>query len=297
MIFPLINEPMNMSPLFRNTLVLTAVFVSLETVVRAEESAFTKGSNPVLGINLISFDPSNGELRARLSLKLPKSDTDPETYSPLRTYHLVDELTIHSSLLEMKSTVPYSALDNYMESTYQVNDAGQQFLYPFDHHQTRLKAFVRRQLQGDSEKPKFENIPFTVDTSLASFTGYDVKLLPRGGNSPSHLDVEIDLQRTIPTKVFCIFLSVMMIVVSIGYCWMALKVHAAKVAPDINEMVFGGALLFSFPAIRNIQPLAPPMGVLTDYCGFFIAESLVSVTLILELYFWIKRKKHPRSLH
>jgi len=260
--------------------------------MRAEESAFTKGSNPILGVNLIGFDPSNGELKARLSLKLPKSDIDPETYAPLRTYQLVDELTIYPSLLEMKTTVPCSAFDNYMDSTYQVNDAGQQFLYPFDHHQTRLKVFVRRQVIGDPAKPKFEKIPFTVDTSLAGFTGYDITLIPRENNSPTQLDVEIDIQRTLPTKIFCVFLAVMMLVVAIGYSWMALKVHKSRTHPDINEMVFGGALLFSFPAIRNIQPFAPPMGVLTDYCGFFLAESIVALTLIIELYFWISRKKH-----
>lgn len=277
-----------------NTLVLAVALIATAMMARAEETAFTKGSNPVLGLNLIAFDPGNGELKARLSLKLPKSDTDPETYSPLRTYQLVDELTIYPSLLEMKSTVPYSALDNYMDSTYQVNDAGMQFLYPFDHHQTRLKVFVRRQVSGDSPMPKFEKVPFTVDSTLAGFTGYDIALLPRENNSPTHLDVEIDIQRTVPTKVFCVFLSIMMLLVAIGYCWMTYKVHASGVPPDINEMVFGGALLFSFPAIRNIQPFAPPMGVLTDYCGFFVAESLVAIALIFELYFWIARKKHPR---
>lgn len=276
----------------RSILVIAVTFAAMANMAHSEESAFTKDSNPVLGINLIGFDPSNGELKARLSLKLPKSDTDPETYSPLRTYQLVDELTIYPSLLEMKSTVPYSALDNYMDSTYQVNDAGKQFLYPFDHHQTRLKVFVKRQVSGDSSKPKFEIVPFTVDSTLASFTGYDIALLPREKNSPTHLDVEVDIQRTLPTKVFCVFLSIMMLVVAIGYCWMACKIHVSRIPPDINEMVFGGALLFSFPAIRNIQPFAPPMGVLTDYCGFFVAESLVAIALIFELYFWIMRKEH-----
>ena len=278
--------------MFRNLFVLTVILSAMGSVARAEESAFTKGSNPVLGVNLIAFDPSNGELKARLSLKLPKSDTDPETFSPYRTYQLVDELTIYPSLLEIKSTVPYSALDNFMDTTYQVNDAGKQFLYPFDHHQTRLKVFVRRQVAGDSPKPKLEYVPFTVDSTLAGFTGYDIRLLPRENNSPTQLDVEVDIQRTLPTKIFCVFLAVMMLVVAMGYSWMALKVHKSRTHPDINELVFGGALLFSFPAIRNIQPLAPPMGVLTDYAGFFIAESIVAVTLIIELFLWIRRKKH-----
>jgi hypothetical protein len=275
-----------------NILVLVVALAAMTMMARAEESAFTKGSNPVLGVNLIAFEPSNGELKARLSLKLPKSDVDPDSYSPFRTYQMVDELTIYPSLLEMKPTVPCSAFDNYMDSTYQVNDAGKQFLYPFDHHQTRLKVFVRRQVTGDSLKPKFERIPFKVDTSLAGFTGYDIALLPRENNSPTNLDVEIDIRRTLPTKIFCVFLAVMMLVVALGYSWMALKVHKSRTHPDINEMVFGGALLFSFPAIRNIQPFAPPMGVLTDYSGFFLAESIVAITLIIELYLWISRKKH-----
>jgi len=283
---------MNIPSLFRIILVLTVAVVATTTMAHAEESSFTKNSDPVLSVNLIAFEPSNGELKARLSLKLPKSDVDFESYSPFRTYQLIDELTIYPSLLEMKSTVPCSAFDNYMDSTYQVNDAGKQFFYPFDHHQTRLKVFVRRQVAGDSPKPKFERIPFTVDTSLAGFTGYDITLLPRENNSPTNLDVEIDIQRTLPTKVFCVFLAVMMIVVALGYSWMALKVHKSRTHPDINEMVFGGALLFSFPAIRNIQPFAPPMGVLTDYSGFFLAESIVAITLIIELYLWISRKKH-----
>lgn len=99
----------------------------------------------------------------------------------MRTYQLVDELTINPSLLEMKSSVPYSAFDNYLNTTYQVNDAGQQFLYPFDHHQTRLKVFVRREVAGDLTKPKFENVPFEIDSSLAGFTGYDIRLMPCSG--------------------------------------------------------------------------------------------------------------------
>jgi Domain of unknown function (DUF4436) len=276
----------------RITGVLVAILLACTMMAHAEKSAYTKGSNPVVGLNLISFDPSNGELKARLSVKLPKSEIDPETYSPISTYHMVDELTVYASLLEMKSTVPYSSMDNYLDTTYQVDDAGNQFLYPFDHHQTRLKAFLRREVPGDSQKPKFERVPFTLDTSLASFTGYNIKLLPNKGNSPSQLDVEVDIQRTLPTKIFCIFLSVMMLIIALGYLRMAYMLHAAKASPDINELVFGGALLFSFPAIRNMQPLAPTMGVLTDYCGFFVAESLVTLTLIFELYFWMKWKRH-----
>lgn len=61
--------------------------------------------------------------------------------------------------------------------------------------------------------------------------------------------------------------------------------------PEMGEMAFCAALLFAFPAIRNVQPFAPPMGVLSDYLGFFWAESLVAVTLLIKLNMWLRRKK------
>jgi hypothetical protein len=57
-------------------------------------------------------------------------------------------------------------------------------------------------------------------------------------------------------------------------------------------MAFYAALLFAFPAIRNAQPFTPPMGVLSDYLGFFWAESLVAISLIIKLNIWLSRKKH-----
>jgi hypothetical protein len=57
-------------------------------------------------------------------------------------------------------------------------------------------------------------------------------------------------------------------------------------------MAFGAALLFAFPAIRAIEPSVPPMGVLSDYIGFFWAETIVAISLIVHLYSWIKRKSY-----
>jgi len=63
-------------------------------------------------------------------------------------------------------------------------------------------------------------------------------------------------------------------------------------ATEMGEMAFCAALLFAFPAIRNAQPFAPTMGVLSDYLGFFWAESIVAISLIIKLNIWLRRKKH-----
>jgi hypothetical protein len=61
-------------------------------------------------------------------------------------------------------------------------------------------------------------------------------------------------------------------------------------APEMGEMAFCAALLFAFPAIRNAQPFAPTMGMLSDYLGFFWAESIVAISLIIKLNIWLSRK-------
>ena len=83
-----------------------------------------------------------------------------------------------------------------------------------------------------------------------------------------------------------------MLLVAVGFLKMVLKLAKSHSPPDINEMAFGGALLFAFPAIRNIEPFVPPMGVLSDFVGFFWAESIVAIALIIHLYCWLQRKRH-----
>jgi len=259
---------------------------------RAESTAFCKGTNALLSINLVSFDAATGDLQGRLNLKLPECDVNTETFAPKLSYTLVDELTITESVLQIKSNAPYSCFNNYLPTSYQVDDAGNQFNYPFDHHRTVIRAFVKRQFPGDPASEKYESVPFTVDTSLASFEGYNITLIPQKDNSPTHLDLLVDMHRTLPIRFFTVFVSVLMLLVALGFLQMVIKLARSNSPPDINEVAFGGALLFAFPAIRNIEPFVPPMGVLSDFFGFFWAESIVAVALIVHLYCWLRRKQH-----
>jgi hypothetical protein len=163
----------------RSLLLLATALLSLTSMGRAESTAFSKGTNALLTINLVSFDAATGDLQGRLNLKLPECDVNTETFAPKLSYTLVDELTITESVLQIKSNAPYSCFNNFLPTSYQVDDAGNQFNYPFDHHRTVIRAFVKRQLPGDPASEKYESVPFTVDTSLACFEGYNITLIPQ----------------------------------------------------------------------------------------------------------------------
>lgn len=257
----------------------------------AGEHAWTQETKPLLIINLLSFDSPLGDIPARLMLKLPKSDITPR-FSPKSDYYLVDELTVNESVLKIDSTKPFSAFDNELATTYQVDDAGSQFIYPFDVHNAELRIFVDKSINGNSEELLKEHLPIKVDTSLCSFEGYKITLTPGPDNGPNYVNLKIELRRTFAIKAFVVFLSFLMLAVSIGFMLMVRKLMKSEAAPDINELAFGAALLFAFPAIRSIEPSVPPMGVLSDFFGFFWAETIVALSLIAYLHCWMKRKTH-----
>jgi len=266
----------------------------LFALTQDEEMPMVSGKEPVLSMNLIGFDASTGELRARHNLRLPAAEIDSRTESPKRNHYLVDPFDINSpTLLAIKAGVPYSIYDNFLTSTYQVDDAGSQFLYPFDTHRARIRLFVTRQ-EGVSPEgsPLLVRQPFSLSSHVPTFEGYDVAITPTEQNSPTLLDLKVELKRTLPIRCYSLFIALLMLLISISVFRMALKRLRSTAPPEMGEMAFCAALLFAFPAIRNAQPFAPPMGVLSDYLGFFWAESLVAVTLLIKLNMWLRRKKH-----
>lgn len=258
-----------------------------------ERSSTVTGSNPVLSMNLIGFDAVTGDLRARHNLRIPASEVS-SLHSPKQTYYLVDPFDTQSpTFLAIRSQVPYSVYDNFLTSIYQVEDAGSQFFYPFDTHRARIRLFVDRDEGiGSGGKPELKRQPFTFDFNIPTFEGYDVTMTPMPDNSPTLLDLDVVLKRTLPIRCYSVFIALLMLLISVSVLRMAQKRLKSTEAPEMGEMAFCAALLFAFPAIRNAQPFAPPMGVLSDYLGFFWAESLVAISLIIKLNIWLRRKKH-----
>ena len=258
-----------------------------------ERSSTVTGSNPVLSMNLIGFDAVTGDLRARHNLRIPASEVS-SIHSPKQSYYLVDPFDTQSpTFLAIRSQVPYSVYDNFLTSIYQVEDAGSQFFYPFDTHRARIRLFVDRDEGiGSGGKPELKRQPFTFDYNVPTFEGYDVTMTPMPDNSPTLFDLDVVLKRNLPIRCYSVFIALLMLLISVSVLRMAQKRIKSTEAPEMGEMAFCAALLFAFPAIRNAQPFAPPMGVLSDYLGFFWAESLVAISLIIKLNIWLRRKKH-----
>jgi hypothetical protein len=246
------------------------------------------GATPVVEVDLIDFDPAIGDIHGRLHLRLPKSMIS-KNASPMRDLVFVDADTVDESILKISSKEPYSYYDDFINSRYQVNDPGSQFMYPFDRHETYLHFFVAYDTSnGTTGAKNLTKIPIALNCSACSFDGFDVDVSD-AGTTATDVQLKVKVRRTNPTIIFSVFLAIAMWAITIVVLVLALRVaHKKEEAPEIGTMGFIAGLLFAFPAIRSAQPRIPPMGVIVDYFGFFADEMILIVALIVVMVAWLR---------
>jgi Domain of unknown function (DUF4436) len=262
---------------------LIAVLVAFcHTGIAEPIDAPAAGATPVVEVDLIDFDPAIGDIHGRLHLRLPKSMIS-KTESPTRDKE------------------PYSYYDDFINSRYQVNDPGSQFMYPFDRHQTYLHFFVAydKSNGGAANAVNLQKIPIALDCSACTFDGFDVDVSD-AGSTATDIQLKVKVRRTNPTLIFSVFLAIAMWAITIVVLVLALRVaHKKEEAPEIGTMGFIAGLLFAFPAIRSAQPRVPPIGVIVDYFGFFCDEIILIIALIVVMAAWLRfgnESKTPEPL-
>lgn len=273
----------------RYTWALFAVsaFLALTSTGRAAPAAVpidqaARGPKPVVEVNLISFDPAIGDVSGRLHLRLPATMISKQA-SPVHDLTMVDAANVDESILAIPANKPFSYYDDSINSRYQVNDPGSQFMYPFDEHVTYLHFFVVEQ-NGGHQTP----VPIAYDCSNCNLDGLRVSVAD-AGSTPTDVRLRVDIARTRPIIIFSVFLALAMWAMTLVIIVVAFRVaRQKKKAPEVATMGFIGGLLFAFPAIRGAQPRVPPMGVLSDYFGFFWCELALIVTLIVVMVAWLR---------
>jgi hypothetical protein len=86
--------------------------------------------------------------------------------------------------------------------------------------------------------------------------------------------------RSMGTFAFALFVMIFMWCLSLAAviaAWFAISGRKGLLWPSMSFM---GALLFALIPLRNAVPGQPPVGSVVDFASFFIAEALISVSLI-----------------
>ncbi len=153
--------------------------VALGGITRAKAAVPpAAAAKPVVEVNLIDFDPALGDVHARLHLRLPSSMLLQDE-APAKDLVFVDAANIDESILKIPSKEPFSAYDDFINTRYQVNDPGSQFMYPFDEHETDIHFFLAED-DGSTNLQHIRPIPIAYDCSNCSFDGFQVAVTDAG---------------------------------------------------------------------------------------------------------------------
>ncbi|MEV7045103.1 DUF4436 family protein [Amycolatopsis sp. NPDC051061] len=221
------------------------------------------------------FDPIAQELSAQVEI-VPQGALADETGSPSQ------DLTIFTNGTK-GDTLPFKA--GKSPSTTDVKLASSDGVvtdYPFDSYKIDVGVSVA---SATAVVPS--SVTLVNADSFFKIEPQDVKAADGG------LIFTVDATRSTGTFAFALFLMLFMGLLSLAAVVAAWFVVGNRRGLLWPPMSFMGALLFALVPLRNAAPGQPPIGSVIDFGSFFIAEGLISLSLIVTVIvgYWVERVK------
>lgn len=163
--------------------------------------------------------------------------------------------------------------------------------YPFDKTNANIGFYLATQgvtaAAATQDKPAVEaveSVPVDVNFDLqAAVHGFSIATAADPASAGPYAAIDLTIQRSKSTLFFSLFVMLLMWILALGAIGIAWRVIVMGTKAELAMCTMLSALLFAFPAVRNLQPSAPPIGALSDFLAFFWCESLVAVSLFLVL--------------
>jgi hypothetical protein len=229
------------------------------------------------------IDPSTARINAQLELKGSGSLVDE------RTHELNDDVTLITNAVSDRTTVSKAhQRPEYASAQFALRD-GTITDYPFDRYAANFyfRAFV-----GDPANQRavpirvvFNNIDTFFKLSPTQEKSIQVhrdegeaKII----TTPQSLfAATAKVQRSTSTVVFAAFIMVFMWCLTIASLVAAWYIASGRFGLFWSALAFLGTLLFALIPLRDAVPGDPPIGSLIDFGAFFIAEGVVSISMIV----------------
>jgi hypothetical protein len=108
-----------------------------------------------------------------------------------------------------------------------------------------------------------------------------------------HVEWTINIHRSVTIRLFSIFVVVLMWLISLTATAIAIQVvvRDREVAPPLMGVMV--SLLFALPALRNVQPMVPPIGTLAEVIGLFFNMALIALSAVTLMVKWIEQMPRP----
>jgi hypothetical protein len=196
--------------------------------------------------------------------------------------------------------------------------SGNQNRYPFDRYSTDIDllvtAPVKKKIQplpeqklddaanplattlvvGTNDLDSSETIPIN-ESFTATFPGIKFDGTVTEDNTYKLMHTTIAMRRANNVIAVSLIVMTVMFVLAVSVMGMVLHMTASPGEVNLVPLSLCVALIFGLPALRNVQPNVPGMGVLSDYISFIWAELMVSISAIALAWIWIIRSRENRK--
>jgi hypothetical protein len=197
--------------------------------------------------------------------------------------------------------------------------SGNQNRYPFDNYSADIDIVVTAQVKnkvqplpahtlaatpdplvttlvvGANDIDRSETIPIN-ESVTGTFPGIKFNGTVTADDTYKLMHATIEIRRA--NNVISLSLIVMTVMFVLAISIMGMVLHVASSPGEVNlvPLTLCVALIFGLPALRNVQPSVPGMGVLSDYISFIWAELMVSISAITLAWIWIIRSRDKSTV-
>jgi len=270
----------------------------------------TEAANRALvSIRVVNVDPGTGEMTARIGVQLAGSIAKDE-FTP--TVNL--KLLLNSSRGTQEFEFPKGRRLSPIEAVFSLD--GNMNKYPFDSYESHLGMLMttpkrtrqkqvqpstdeeenaRRQLMvGTTTFQESEPVPVRLDLSASiprmKFEGKIVEIPGEGVEG-----IALRLTRAGNVIVLSVLVMVLMMSLAISVLLMAVSMLTSDKGFDLLPLSLSLTLIFGLPALRNVQPGVPPVGVMGDYLSFIWAENIVGISAVMIMVTWLRRSLRSKG--
>jgi hypothetical protein len=276
----------------------------------------TEANRVLVRVTVTSVTPATRQLTAQLAFRFAGTISQDEVTPRVSLRLLVNNVGAQQAFDFHKGKRIYR-----IDATFPLD--GDVNRYPLDRYQAHLLFLVTTPRQGNEQvkpevvqpkrrgphtarkKPEESvnttalavgetalqgNVPVPLSISLLAsvpqikFSGH----VSRPGDSEP-TEVVLDMKR--PNRVIRISVTVMilMMILALSVLAMAIKAINPQKKFDLLPLSLSLSLIFGLPALRDIQPGIPPVGVFGDNLSFTWAEVLVAASAIIIMWTWLLR--------
>ena len=261
----------------------------------------------IINVRVTSIDTNQGLLHGRIRL-IPMGRFATDMTTP------ATDLKLLVNSVAGKQAVVFPKGERIVPIEFSTLLSGTQNKYPFDRYTTDVELVVTAPAKkkaetvpedtlkenadplastlivGASDLERSETIPIK-ENFVASIAGIKFDGTVTQNDTYKLMQTSIAMRRANNVIVVSIIVMAIMFVLAISIVGMVLHVNASSGEMNLLPLSLCVTLIFGLPALRNIQPGVPGVGILSDSMSFIWAEMMVSISAIALAWTWIFRSR------